>query len=167
MIAPPIIARCVCGSVEYEASGDPILGVACYCDDCQEGARRIEALPGAPRVRDPDSGVSYILYRKDRIRCVKGGDRLQSHKLKPKTDTNRVVTTCCNSAMALTFDDSKHWVPVNRARLTDPLPVEMRICTKFAPDAAAIPRDVPAYPGFSVRFIWKLLGARLAMALGR
>lgn len=164
-----LTARCACGNVEYEATGDPILGVACYCDDCQEGARRIEALPGAPRVRDPDGGVAYILYRKDRIRCVKGGDRLQSHKLKlkPKTDTNRVVASCCNSAMALTFDDSKHWVPVNRARLQNAPPVDMRICIKFAPDAAAIPRDVPVYPGFSVRFIWKLLGARLAMALGR
>jgi hypothetical protein len=162
-----MIARCSCGSVEYEATGDPILGVACYCDDCQEGARRIEALPGAPPVRDPDGGVSYILYRKDRVRCAKGGGLVQNHKLKAKTDTNRVVATCCNSAMAMTFDDSKHWMPVYRARLTDPPPVDMRICTKFAPAAAAIPRDVPSYPGFSVKFIWKLLGARLAMALGR
>lgn len=162
-----MIARCTCGNVEYEATGDPILGVACYCDDCQEGARRIEALPGAPRVLDPDGGASYILYRKDRIRCVKGADRLQSHKLRQKTDTNRMVATCCNAAMALIFDDSKHWVPVYRARLQNAPPVDMRICTRFAPDAAAIPRDVPTYPGFSVRFIWKLLGARLAMALGR
>jgi hypothetical protein len=162
-----MIARCTCGNVEYEATGDPILGVACYCDDCQEGARRIEALPGAPPVRDPDGGVSYILYRKDRVRCIKGGGLVQSHKLRQKTDTNRVVATCCNSAMAMTFDDSKHWVPVYRTRLQNAPPVDMRICTKFAPDAAAIPRDVPTYPGFSVKFIWKLLGARLAMALGR
>ncbi len=163
-----MIARCACGRVEYEATGAPILGVACYCDDCQEGARRIEALPGAPPVRDPDGGVSYILFRKDRVRCTKGGGLLQSQKLKPKTDTNRVVATCCNSAMVMAFDDSKHWVPVYRSRFQGaPPPVDMRICTKFAPAAAAIPRDVPSYPGFSFRFIWKLLGARLAMALGR
>lgn len=162
-----MIARCNCGQVEYEAAGEPILGVACYCDDCQEGARRIEAPPNAPRVRDIDGGVSYILFRKDRVRCTKGGGLLQSQKLQPKTDTNRMVATCCNSAMAMTFDDSKHWVPVYRTRLENAPPIEMRICTKFAPDAAAIPRDVPTYPGFSVRFIWKLLGARLAMALGR
>lgn len=163
-----MIARCVCGSVEYEATGEPILGVACYCDDCQEGARRIEALPGAPPVRDPDGVVAYILYRKDRVRCTKGGDRLQSHKLREKTDTNRVVATCCNSAMVMSFDDSKHWVPIYRGRVQGtPPPIDMRICTKFAPDVAAIPRDVPTYPGFSVRFIWKLLGARLAMLLGR
>ena len=167
MIAPPMVARCVCGNVEYEAAGNPIVGVACYCDDCQEGARRIEALPNALPVREPDGGVAYVLYRMDRVRCTKGGGLLQSQKLTPKTDTNRVVATCCNSAMAMTFDDSRHWVPVYRSRLQEPPSVEMRICTKFATDAAAIPRDVPIYPGFSVRFIWKLLGARLAMALGR
>lgn len=163
-----MIARCACGNVEYETIGAPILGVACYCDDCQEGARRIEALPGAPPVRDPDGGVAYILFRKDRLRCTKGDGLLQTQKLKPKTDTNRVVATCCNSAMVMAFDDSKHWVPVYRSRIEGAAPpVDMRICTKFAANAAAIPRDVPAYPGFSFRFIWKLLGARLAMALGR
>ena len=162
-----MIARCACGSVEYEATGDPILSVACYCDDCQAGSREIEALPKAPPVLDADGGTAYVLYRKDRMRCTKGAGLVRSHKLKPKTATNRVVATCCNSAMVMTFDDSKHWVPVIRARLSDPPPVEMRICTKFAPDAAAIPRDVPTYPGFSFRFIWKLLGSRLAMALGR
>lgn len=163
-----MIARCACGSVEYEATGEPILGVVCYCDDCQEGARRIEVLLNAPRVRDPDGGIAYILFRKDRVRCIRGGGLLQSHKLEPKTDTNRMVATCCNAAMTMTFDDSRHWVPVYRRRIEGAVPpVDMRICTKFAPDAAAIPRGVPAYPGFSVRFIWKLLGARLAMALGR
>jgi hypothetical protein len=163
-----MIARCACGNVEYEATGAPILGVACYCDDCQEGARRIEALPNAPPVRDPDGGVAYVLYRKDRLHCTRGGGLLQGHKLTPKTDTNRVVATCCNSAMVMSFDDSRHWAPVYRARLREAPPVvEMRICTRFAPDASRISRDVPAYPGFSFRFIWKLLGARFAMALGR
>lgn len=161
-------ARCACGNVEIEAEGAPIVSVACYCDDCQEGSRQIEALPNAPPVRDPDGGTAYVLYRKDRIRYAKGEPLLQNHRLKEKTDTNRVVATCCNSAMVMRFDDSKHWVPVYRARLQgDAPPPEMRICTKFASDGGKVPRDVPNYPGFSVRFIWKLLGARFAMALGR
>ena len=163
-----MIARCACGSVEYEAAGTPILSVACYCDDCQEGARQIEALPKAPPVRDPDGGTAYVLYRKDRVRCVKGGGLVRSHKLKPKTATNRVVATCCNSAMVMTFDDSKHWVPIFRGRLKDGAPpLDMRICTKFAPDGSKVPCDVPAYPGFSARFIGRLLPARLAMLFGR
>lgn len=149
-------------------AGAPILGVACYCDDCREGSREIEALPGAPRVLDPDGGTAYVLFRKDRVTYAKGADLLTRRKLQERSDTNRVVATCCNSAMIMTFDDSKHWVPVYRARLQgDVPPVEMRICTKFAPDAARIPRDAPIYPGFSVRFIGKLLRARIAMLFGR
>jgi hypothetical protein len=163
-----LTARCACGSVEIEAAGAPIVSAVCYCDDCQEGSRQIEARPNAPSVRDPDGGTAYVLYRKDRVRYSKGESLLKSHRIKKKTDTNRIVATCCNSAMVMRFDDSKHWVPVYRARLQgDVPPPEMRICTKFAPDAAAIPRDVPTYPGFSVKFIWKLLGARIAMLVGR
>jgi len=42
-----MIATCICGSVEIEVVGTPIASVVCYCNDCQEGARNIEALPGA------------------------------------------------------------------------------------------------------------------------
>jgi hypothetical protein len=50
-------AQCSCGSVELEIIGAPIISVVCYCDDCQEGARQIEALPNARPVRDPDGGT--------------------------------------------------------------------------------------------------------------
>lgn len=43
---------CTCGSVAFRVYGAPITCVACYCDDCQEAARRMEALPGAAPVRD-------------------------------------------------------------------------------------------------------------------
>jgi hypothetical protein len=46
MSAPPknaMTASCSCGSVELEAIGAPITSVVCYCDDCQEGSRQIEA----------------------------------------------------------------------------------------------------------------------------
>ncbi len=40
-------SQCGCGRVRCESRGEPILSVVCYCLDCQEGGRRIEALPGA------------------------------------------------------------------------------------------------------------------------
>jgi hypothetical protein len=163
-----MIARCTCGNVEVEAVGAPILSVACYCDDCQKGSRQIEALPGAGAVLDPDSGTSYTLYRKDRVRYSKGAELLKSLKIREKTDTNRVVATCCNSAMLMKFDDSKHWIPVYRARFgSNAPPLEMRICTKFKTGSGALPNDVPSYPGFSLKFVGKLLGARIAMMFGR
>jgi hypothetical protein len=161
-------ASCSCGSVELEAIGAPIVSVVCYCDDCQQGSRQIEALLNAHPVQDPDGGTAYIVYRKDRVKCSKGALFLKSHKIREKSATNRVVATCCNSAMFLNFDDGKHWVSMYRARFQgDVPPLQMRICTKFKPENGDVPRDVPAYAGFPVKFLAKLLAARIAMLLHR
>lgn len=162
------IAACLCGSVELELFGAPMATVACHCDDCQEGARQIEALPNAPPVQDPDGGTVYVLYRKDRVKCTRGAAHLRSHKIRQSSATNRVVATCCNAAMLLNFDDTKHWVDVYRSRIkTDVPPLQMRICTKFAPAGGAVPTDVPGYPSYPFKFIAKLVGARIAMLFHR
>ena len=80
--APIMTATCACGRVELKAFGRPIVSSVCYCDDCQKGARQIEALPDAGAVSDPDGGTAYVLYRKDRFECSKGGDLLKRYKLK-------------------------------------------------------------------------------------
>src|SRR6266849_3096152 len=132
MSEPPrnhLTASCSCGSVELEAIGAPIARVVCYCDDCQQGARQIEALPNARPVQDLDGGTAYVLFRKDRVKCSSGALLLRSHKIREKSATNRVVATCCNSAIYLKFDDMKHWVSIYRARFqVDVPPLQMRIC---------------------------------------
>jgi hypothetical protein len=161
-------AQCTCGRVELEAVGAPIISVACYCDDCQEGSRQIEALPNARPVRDPDGGSTYVLYRKDRVECSRGAQFLQGYKIREKSATNRVVATCCNSAMFMNFDDGKHWVPVYRARFGgDVPPLQMRICTKFKSEDSDVPSDVRSYPSFPLTFVAKLVGAKIAMLLHR
>jgi hypothetical protein len=161
-------AACACGNVELEASGAPIVSVVCYCDDCQEGSRQIETLPNAQPVLDPDGGTAYVVYRKDRVRCSKGDAYLKRLKIRPDSATNRAIATCCNSALLLDFDDAKHWVDVYRSRVQGELPpLQMRVCTKFKPAHGEVPNDVPSYPRFSLRFLGKLLGARIAMLLGR
>ncbi|KYF71605.1 GFA family protein [Sorangium cellulosum] len=160
--------RCSCGRVELEATGAPILSAACYCDDCQEGARQIEALPNAPPVRDPDGGTAYVLYRKDRFNCSKGAQLLQGYKIREKSPTNRVVATCCSSALFLRFDSGPHWVTVYRGRVEgDAPPLQMRIYTKFKPENSDIPDDVPSYSTFPLRFVAKLVAAKIAMLLRR
>jgi hypothetical protein len=157
-------AHCECGRVALAMIGAPITSVVCYCDDCQEGARQIEALPDAPPVKDPDGGTAYIVYRKDRVRCSTGSQLLKSHKIKKGTATNRVVATCCNTALFLNFDDSKHWVDVYRARVRGVVPpLQMRICTKFKPGDGGIPADAPGYPAYPFKFLARLLAAKLAM----
>lgn len=161
-------ARCACGRVEFEAAGAPIICAVCYCDDCQEGARQLEALPDAPPVADADGGTPMIVYRKDRVTCTKGEDLVRAHKLKPDSPTNRVVATCCNSAMILSFDDAKWWVDVYRMRVRDnPPPLELRNNTKFRRADSAVPNDVPSFARYPVRLFAKLLVARIAMLLYR
>jgi hypothetical protein len=158
--------RCVCGQVAVEAIGAPIASVICYCDDCQEGARQIRSLPNAVSIDDPDGGTAYLVYRKDRVTCLKGASLLRHHKIKEKSATNRVIATCCNSALFLSFDDGKHWVDLYRSRCEgDVLPVQMRVCTKFNPDGRTIPTDVPQYSRYPMSILVKLVLAKAAMLL--
>jgi hypothetical protein len=161
-------ASCTCGNVEIEASGAPIVSVVCYCGDCQEGARQIEALPDAGPVQDRDGGTAFIVYREDRVHCARGAEFLKSYKIKATSPTNRVVATCCNSAMYLNFDDSKHWVDVYRARFRgDAPPPQMRLCTRSKPGPDDLPGDIPNYATYPLTLVGKLLVAKIAMVLGR
>jgi hypothetical protein len=148
--------------------GAPIVGVACYCDTCQEGSRRIESLPNAPSVREPDGGTAYISYPKDRVTYTKGSELLKDYKLEQNPKTNRVVASCCNSAMLMRFDDARHWVPVYRARIGPNAPaIQMRICTSFMPEHGAIPNDVPSHRDYPAALMMKLLSSRVAMLFRR
>ena len=159
-------ARCACGRVVLTMRGAPIVSAACYCDDCQAGARQIESLPNASPVKNADGGTSYLAYRKDRVECTSGRELLQSLKLRPDSATKRVVASCCNSAVYLGFDDSKHWVDVYHSRVQGAVPpIEFRMCTRFkaAPDENST--GVPGYPGYPPRLIFRLIAARMAMWL--
>ena len=160
-------ARCACGKVVLQARGRPIGAAVCYCDDCQAAGRQIEALPGAQPVLDADAGSSLVMYRRDRLDCVAGADLLMAKKLRPDSPTNRHVASCCNSAMYLGFDDSKHWVDVFRARIEGAAPpIEARMCTRFLPEGTQVPNDVPSFPGFAPKIVVKMLASRLPMLLG-
>jgi hypothetical protein len=153
---------CQCGAVAFEAQGAAIASTACYCASCQEAGRRIEQLAGAPPVLDADGATAFVLYRKDRVRCVRGGERLEAHRLEPDAPTRRMVASCCNSAMCLDFTKG-HWLTLYRGRLAEAPPLEMRVMTADRREGVDLPTDVPNYAGHSGRFMWKLLSAWVAM----
>jgi hypothetical protein len=162
-----LLATCRCGNVKFEAVGAPILTGACYCESCQEAGRRLERLPSAPPVLDPDGGTGVILYRKDRVQCLMGLENLEAHRLKPESPTRRIVSTCCNSAMFLDFTKG-HWLSMYRNRfLTGAPPIEMRIMTKDRRTGAEPADDVPNHKGFSGKLMLKLIAARIAMGIHR
>jgi hypothetical protein len=65
-----LTATCRRGAVAVETIGWPIVTAVCDCAHCQRGSRQIEALPDAGPARNVDGGATYILCRKDRIRCT-------------------------------------------------------------------------------------------------
>lgn len=167
MVNTGITASCSCGTVELKAWGNPITSAVCYCEDCQKAADQIAALPQAAAVRDSDGGTAYILYRKDRIECSKGSEVLKSYKLKETSVTNRMVATCCNSAMFVRFDRGPHWISAYRARFRGTLPpLEARICTKTKPRDVVLSDDLPNYPRYPTGLAVKLLASRVAMMIG-
>ncbi len=159
--------RCACGQVELEAVDPPVASTVCYCDDCQEGSRRIEALAKAPPIRDAAGGTPYLQYRKDRVHVSRGADKLRDMRLKPNSTTRRVVAFCCDTPLFLDWERG-HWYSVYRAPFgSDAPPVEMRMEAKFSPKPDAIPKDAPIHQRIPLRLVGRLLKARLDMMLGR
>ena len=162
-----ISAPCRCGKVELEILGAPILRGICYCASCQEAGRRHQATPTADSVLAEDGGTDYVLYRKDRIRCTKGGDLLEERRLKPDSPTRRMFARCCDTAMFVDFTKG-HWLTVYRGRLPNDMPpATMRLMTAEGPHGVTLPDDMANYPGRSGKFILKLLRAWVAMGFRR
>ncbi len=162
-----ISAPCRCGKVELEITGPPILHGICYCESCQQAGRQHQAVAGADPALAADGGTDYVLYRKDRVRCVHGGELLEERRLKPDSPTRRMYARCCNTAMFL--DVSKgHWLTVYRGRLPGDIPpATLRLMTAKRPAGVNLPDDMANYPGFSGKFMLKLLGAWVAMGFRR
>jgi hypothetical protein len=138
--------------------------VVCYCDDCQQGARNIEALPNAVSFRDADGGTPLLTYRDDRFKCLSGAQLLVGHKIKEDAPTRRMVASCCNSAMFLKYAPG-FWVSAYRARFEggDLPPIEMRNQIEHRRADSALPNDAPCYRGFPMRLFAKIIAARAAM----
>jgi hypothetical protein len=139
-----LVASCRCGQVALEAEGKPIVTTVCRCSSCQDAGRQLEALPGAAPILDKDGGTPFVLFRKDRVRCLGSDTLLGEHRLDPKSPTRRVVATCCNTAMFLDFTKG-HWVSLYEGRV-------------------AQDDRMPAYKRNSGLFVWRLLLAWAAMA---
>jgi hypothetical protein len=157
-----LTASCRCGAVALQITGEPIIGAACYCESCQQAGRRFAQLPKAPATLQADGGTPFLLYRKDRLRCTEGGDRLVEHRLKPDSPTRRMMASCCNSPMCLEFKGG-HWLSVYRDRVADAPPLEVRTMTGDRPEGPPLPTDMPNYKTHSGKFMWKLLTAWVAM----
>jgi hypothetical protein len=145
-----------------------MLVMACYCDDCQAANTAIAAMPNGHGGALPDGGTPSTVFRKDRVRCVRGQELLVEHKLRPQSHTTRVIASCCNSNMETRFDN---WYPFVALRTysvnTDQVRPQLCMNTKWAPDKSKILFQVPQHAGVPASFAFKLLGARVQLGMRR
>src|SRR5258708_32207616 len=80
---------CRCGRVRLEISGAPILHCICYCKNCQEGGRRLQALAGADGIMGSGGGTHYGGFRKEPGGWVGGGGTLEEDPAATQSPTPR------------------------------------------------------------------------------
>ena len=97
----------------------PIMATVCYCNGCRTAGKILQSLPGAEPILNKEGGTPYVLFRKDRARCLEGKADLAEHRLNAGTPTRRVVASCCNTFMFLDFTKG-HWISINGSRLDIP-----------------------------------------------
>ncbi|WP_033074649.1 GFA family protein [Sphingopyxis sp. MWB1] len=158
----PRRAACSCGQVAFELSREPIMTVSCQCQSCQTAGAHFAAT--GTSTLDDYAGTPVVMFRKDRVRCIAGSERLADYRLSPDAPTRRVVAACCNTPMFLEFEKG-HWLSIYRDRLPvgDRPPVELRTMTADQPPHIELPDDVPNLSHHSARFMWRLLAAWVAM----
>ncbi len=162
-----IMALCRCGKVEFKLIGPPLMRVACYCTSCRTAGLSFAQEFGPPSVVADDGGTDLVLYRKDCVALISGGDRLEEHRLTPESPTRRMVATCCGTPMVMEFTKG-HWVNFYRDRLPEAVPaLEMRVMAEDKLAAVTLPHDVPVYATRPPRFMWKLFSAWMAMGFRR
>jgi hypothetical protein len=156
--------HCRCGQVSLRLTGQPILTTECLCNSCRSAGAFLQTLPGALPLLDKKGATLTAMYRKDHFACVSGDELLREYRLKPDSQTRRVVAKCCNSSMFMEFEKG-HWIdiygwlwPPERR----PAP-EMRTMVGDLPDGALLPDDLPNAKSHSLRFYTKLIGAWMAM----
>jgi hypothetical protein len=166
--SPTHVAYCRCRAVEIGAWGDPLVVNACYCDDCQAAAQRLCVSAASPPAASADGGTEFMLFRRDRIACTRGADRLQPMKLTDASKTRRMIAGCCATPMYLAFDDKRPWVSAFRAGFgVDAPPVEMRICTRFRRSQEKAEDRLPSHPGYHPAMMVRILAAWPLMLFSR
>jgi hypothetical protein len=149
---PNHVAQCRCGAVEIGGWGDPLVVAACYCDDCQAASERLAASAnGAPAAR-ADGGTEFMVFRRDRIACMRDAENLQPMRLTAASKTRRMIADCCATPMYVSFDDKRPWVSALRAGFgAGAPPVEMRICTRFRRPETSLRTACPSTPAIRPR----------------
>src|SRR5580698_5267110 len=154
---------CACGAVGLEAVGSAVMSVICCCTSCRTAGREFDARSPVAPIVDSGGGTPVVLWRKDRLKCVQGGERLEAHRLSAESPSRRMVASCCETPMFGDFTKG-FWVSIYRDRIEGAPRPSMRVVMSDAPDDATLPDDgVPRFRGRPGQFMVKLLATWASM----
>lgn len=140
-----------------------MLTVICHCTSCSTAGRALDTRSPIAPIVDIAGGTAVVLWRKDRVRCVRGSERLVAYRLRPDLPSRRMVASCCETPMFGDFTKG-FWVSIYRGQVLDAPAPSMRVMTGDAPDNTAFPDDgVPRFRGRPGKFLIKLLTTWVAM----
>lgn len=158
------LLACACGQVQLETQGAPIISTECHCGSCRAAGARLEVAAAASSVLEANGGTRFVLYRKDKIRFLKGAELLREFRLTPQSPTRRVIAGCCDTPVFLEFENG-HWLSLYSGlwpQGTLP-PPDLRTMTSDLPNGAALASDIPSGKRQTALFYAKLLRAWVAM----
>ncbi|MAM13010.1 MAG: hypothetical protein CML23_21680 [Rhizobiaceae bacterium] len=167
-MARTVRVQCRCGGVVMEAEDAPIMSAECLCSSCRTAAEIMEGLPGAPRLREASGGTRMEVYRKDRVRCIRGAENLRAFRLNDRTRTRRAVAVCCNTPVLLDVTVG-HWVDLYGVLWPEGAlpPLQLRTMAGTLDDPSSPPDDVPNLKTYSASFFFRLMAAWAAMGFRR
>lgn len=158
------VVGCRCGKVELELTGAPFMVAECYCNSCRDASGRMAALPGGEAAVGANGSSHYVMYRKDRVRITKGHEWLRNFRLSEKSQTRRVVASCCNTPVLTEFKGG-HWASLyGNLWHGQALPVaELRTQTGDAVDPSLLDDSIASGGWETTKFYGKLFGVWAAM----
>ncbi|WP_339630422.1 GFA family protein [uncultured Sneathiella sp.] len=80
-------ASCSCGAIEIEADGEPVVQCYCHCNSCR-------SFTGCP-VNAP------VLWPRDKIRIVRGEDKLRHYSKTGHAEAGRYSCSICNGLVGI------------------------------------------------------------------
>lgn len=154
--------RCSCGQVQISIAGvEPAVvnRIVCECEGCRTFAQRM----GHPELLDMHGGTDRFQVRPDRIRIIRGAERLACLQ-QTRRGAIRWIATCCRSPLGLTLPWRVPFVALDTERLVQAPegvlgPVRARVNSRLR---GALATELRARPVHLVA----MLGRFLPMFLG-
>jgi hypothetical protein len=139
------------------------MSVICCCTSCRTAGRDLDTRSPVASIVDGCGGTAVVLWRKDQLKCVRGGERLAAHRLTPQAPSRRMVAECCQTPIFGDFTQG-FWASIYRSRIEGaPMP-SMRVMTSDMADNETLPDDgLPGFRGRPASFMIKLLGTWASM----